>query len=630
MDNLPGVTQSSCARGGIKNRKPLVVHNNMPTSRVAISVAAQTNIGLRKDWATHCVATVMSFLILLFPAHAWSAQEDFSWSRSFSETGFRNGHAADVRSGRLTAFWPIPDPLRAGHGILTLDLATVATRDFSGQIEIFVDGTPRATLTPRPGAHSDQISLPLSAPTLADGLVQVTIAMRESWERRDCSGVAPGLSFSLQAESAISLVPGVHLNARERIQLLPATFFAKVPTGPIDLAEYRNITVIAASLSRSGHRAAFAADGQASPALIFDRGGWEPQIGEDGALHIPATRAMADAFAAQDDLAFPFLPHDDPAVPLTALGLTPQVAYAMPDAQWSFAVPLRAVPAGLSPRELIVELTAPVDGEGARQSLALEVNDEVVASELLALRGGPRRVALEIPRGALNAGNSMRLVLRRVGLRGACAGSPLPVTVGATSMVALGPAGPVPMQFFELAHLSPEGTVLQVDTALLADPGRSLGLAVSLVTATVRDLRTLTIAPFGGARSREDGPFLALSTGIPPGLATDTVPAYGPDATFALLVRAHGAYGIWLHPGTRVDPTAVLPPLERGRFATFDAQGDVRWVNGDLSARRAVMSAQSDWVARVVQRYWPWTAALIWIVLSAGLLIALARRKSGR
>jgi hypothetical protein len=197
-------------------------------------------------------------------------------------------------------------------------------------------------------------------------------------------------------------------------------------------------------------------------------------------------------------------------------------------------------------------------------------------------------------------------------------------------MIGLGPAEPVPTQFFELAHLSPEGTVLQVDTALLADPGRSLGLAVSLVTATVRDLRTLAIAPLGGARSLEDCPFLTLSTRAPRDVAPDTVPAYGPDMTFAVLVRAHGAYGIWLHPGTRVDPTAVLPPLERGRFATFDARGNVRWINSDLSARRTVMSAQSNWAARRGQRYLPGPAALILIVLSAGLLVALARRKSGR
>ena len=540
------------------------------------------------------------------------------WSRTLEDIGYRDGVSMAVGEDKLTVFWAVPVPARAGHGLLTLQLAT-----FRGPTPataaVLVDGTPVAALDLPAGAGTQALTLELPAKALADGIVRLDIVPPATQTCTD----GPHITALPQSALTLDVVPPPSLEAR--LALLPHRVALALPHGPLSQETYRNVAVIAAALARDGHRVVFRAPVTAGADIRLTAAGTALAATDDGPLVIPATQPIAETIAAPHAAPLPVDDTADPAIALTALSVLPAAQMAAPRATWTFALPLAALPQGLWPRAVMADVTAPVDGTGARQALTLEINDQLVASTLLPIGGDARRVTLPIPRGALNATNAIRLTLTRVGLDKLCAQSPLPVSLGPGALVTLGTGAAAPEQFFELAHGPEAGAALWLTPEALTDPTASLPLVLALMTHTVRDLRALTLHLTSEGFAASDAPFLYLGPNAPPGLGALTLPDHAPDATFAALVAIDGTTGIWLRPGA--DAPAHMPALERGRFATLNAAGDLVWSNGSLTTRRLVLSAQSEELARFVKRYWPWTAALLWLAATGGTLIAVARRR---
>lgn len=540
------------------------------------------------------------------------------WSRTLAEIGYSDGVSLTRGDGQLTLFWAIPEAARSAHGALTLALATFTPEAAPGAAAILIDNAPVAALDLVAGTATHTLNVAISARALADGIVRLDIVPAAT----GACGERPRITALPDSVLTLDVTPPPSLDAH--LALLPHRVALALPSAPLGAATYRNVAVIAAALARAGHRVVFAASGTGAD-LRLTANGAALETGADGVLVVPATREMAARIARPVAGPLPVEHIPEPAIALTALNVLPAARIAAPRASWTFALPLDALPPGLWPGTLIADVTAPADGTGARHTLTLAINDQLVASTLLPIGGATRRVSLPIPRGALNATNALRVTLTRVGLDTLCAQDPLPVSLGPDALVTLSAEAAPPRQFFELAHGPAASTALWITPGAMSDPATSLPFVLALTTRTVRDLGALALHLTSEGFNPGTAPFLYLGADPPPGLDVMTLPAHAPDATFAALVAVDDTPGVWLHPGT--DARGDLPALERGRFAALNAAGDLIWSNGDLTTRRLVLSAEGEGLARFVKHYWPWTAALLWLAATGATLIAVVRRR---
>lgn len=569
------------------------------------------------------------FFLLLWLASAqpaWSADDDWIWSRRLDEIGFDDGIRAPQRTAELTAFWSVPEAARGGDAALDLTIATLAPSHFSGQARVSIDGIPAGTAQIAPGAAEAALHLAVPREATRDGHLRIDLTAVADDETSVCTSRARAVTLALLPQSRLAVALPAPPAGDAALALLPATVVARVPEGAMSAETFRDILVISTALARLGHRIVFTTQDNDRPDLVFAARGEHITADKPGRLTVPATRATAEALAKRP-LPAPVRTGDDPALALSALGVTTTAKIAAPQADWSFVLPLDALPAELTPSAVRVELTGPVDGDGARHMLTLRVNDQLTASRLLTLGEETHMVTLPIASGALGARNALQISLTRIGIGAVCGATPLPVSLGPGSLVTFTAAPEDPRQFYEFTRLAPGGMTLWVEPAALADPARHLAFALALATSTVRNLSKFTVRTIDGAVPH--APFLYLARDPPPGASMDSLPDAASGVSFTTLVRAGAANGIWLRPATTPDHGQAIAPLVRGHAARFAENGDLYWYNSNLETGRTVWSAQGQLLARFIARYWPWTAALLWLGASATLLVALIRRRAG-
>jgi len=566
------------------------------------------------------------FLSFISSQPAWSAGNDWIWSRRLDEIGFDDGVAAAGHTDTLTVFWSVPDAARRGDASLDLAIGTLVPPHFSGQVCVLVDGMPAGSVPITTGTAEAAIHLAVSRGALRDGHVRIDLTAVEDEQTSSCAGQARSVALALLPQSTLRIALAAPPSDDAALTLLPATVTARIPADTLTAQTFRNVVVIAAALARTGHRVVFTAQESGNADLVFTPTGTRITTDGPGRVTIPAIHPIADAIAAYMP-PVPVTGGDDPAVALGALGVTTAAQIATHRADWTFALPLRSLPVELVPRALRVELTAPVDGDGARHMLTLRVNDQLVASRLLTLSGAARVVTLPIAPGALDASNVLQLSLTRVGIEAVCGAIPLPVSLGPGSLVVLAPVPAAPHQFYEFARLAPDEMTLWIEPAALTAPERALAFALALVTSSVRELDRLAVRVIDRTAPGGTAPFLYLAHDPPPGFAGDVVPSDDSRESAAMLVRAGTADGIWLRPGTTPDRGRAVPPLSRGHAARFADNGDLYWYNNDLASGRTIWSAQGQQLAEFVKHYWPWTAALLWLGTGAALLVARIQRR---
>lgn len=579
-------------------------------------------------WLIGAVAFAQS----AFPAHA----ADPAWQRSLGDLGYRQGLVLADDGSDTRVRWSVPASLQDGLAAFALTMRMLAPQGTRGRYALALGDAPLAVGALAAGAPQT-LTLPIPAEALAHPVLPFVARFTVEGEASRCEAASVA-RFLLAPESALVIVPTAPARTlSEQLERLPAALSITLPTESLDLAPYARALGLLALLEQRGHRTTIRTRTGEKPADITLTTGPGPR--PEAALVLALDQPLPLAPAS------PYLTTGD-ALSWQALAGESGTRSVTRATQWQADLALARLPTGVRPQTLHITLTSPADAPGVRHRVDFLLNGTLVESRTLAHQGISHRLAFALPEGLLDTRNRLAVRFERVGTPACSADTAaLPVTLGADGQVALGPAAKVSTQFVDLVPHFAQGVALIVDRDLLDAPQESLPVLADVLGDFVRDPDNAHLVVAGANSPLPPGPFVALmarpppDVRLPPGIGTPQAAIVTADGEtlhrfneprqtgLAVLARRDGGDGLWLAPAPGMAEASAIH-LARGDIALFDRESVAFWMTSTAPRGLEIRRAGFGEAAAGFARYWPWTASLLWLVLSLGALILLARGRS--
>lgn len=367
-----------------------------------------------------------------------------------------------------------------------------------------------------------------------------------------------------------------------------------------------------------------------------------------GLTPVAAGPAVAVARVAGGDRPIPA------AVRLADLGADLGPRTLVDQAAWRLAIPVTRLPVGRVARVAVLDLLVPPSldpDDAAAPVLARAVVDgELIGAWRLAPGNDPVRLRVPLDRAGTRLVSDIRLEVQRQPSTIGCRTRPLPIEIEllSSSHVELVAATEAPGNFAEFAARLGETVELNVEPALLGQPGRLLATLTPIVEQLVRRGARLRVATTADG-TNGDGAAILVGRHFAASL-TAPLPLTGPG----VIVRSRDGAGLAeVDPGTAMavlqlarrggEPVlwlaatgAELPAWRPGRFDRENV------LIGDASGVRIGFDSKADRAIAIDHRPAPnWTerlgsptAALVaagWLLLTlAAVMIARRRQRRGK
>jgi len=358
---------------------------------------------------------------------------------------------------------------------------------------------------------------------------------------------------------------------------------------------------------------------------------------------IAATRGVANASVGEAAPAA--LPND--RVTFDQLGIAPVQAEIFGRAELPVTIDMRRLPAGTRLERLMLDVMVAADADGEKAVLSVFVNERLLGSTV-ATAGETTHLDLAVPPGLVGTSANIRAVVQRRSAQGDCRFEPLgyPTQILGSSALVLASADSGLHDFSDLATRWANGIEVFVPAAASEHPTQVLGLMAQILNRLSADTAPIDvrfIVP--GREATPTRPFLAVSDRMPEGASlrarfdrgrVTVVDRSGralldlggyANGAVAQLVSANGQPGLWIR------SLALGGALPAPRDLNID-HGDVAFL--DHTGVALAMSTERDTLVRiaypdqvswltVAERFRSWIIGGLWLLVTAGFLLALQR-----
>jgi hypothetical protein len=604
---------------------------------------------------------------------------------SLAELGFTEGLSFTGFSGRRDLFFPVP----AGVPVSGIRLDGVLDSAIPGAIrasaQIAIDGRPRWSGVL--GTAAVPIGLDVTRAEVGQNFVRVGFNYGAAWTDDRCADQRlPGGFVTLAPETTLhySYDPAAITDLRAAMAVLPRQVRIALSAAPLSRELYEAALVMAAELTRQGHKVSFlrlpatlpaapdtapadiviapsaelaglAGEGAGTARLLrvgrFPLVALTDSANAQTALYLTSEwRSLAGSGAVTPRASLSPEKTDPNAIPFSRLGLGQGVQDVVDRGEWQLRFDYDMVPKGMRPAALRVELAPGAAMTEQPQLVHIFVNDLLLRSVTLEGGAQARTISLPLPEGLLGRSNAIRIVLQRQPVAGNCKDAPLasPAQLLPGSAVELAPDTAKPADFYALGSAFAEGLAVVVPQAALADPASSLTLAAHVLEGLSAGSHGIQVVLDAG--KMPERPFLLLpGAKLPAGIAVPVAMEEGfvkvvdrqkrllldvsgtPGLLVAQLAEAGGQPGLVLQSGGKGPvPLPAKLPLDKGNVAFADATGLLMGL--DTVRERAVRvevgepSAWADWV----DRFRILLVAGVWVALTAAVAGIAARWYRGR
>ena len=331
------------------------------------------------------------------------------------------------------------------------------------------------------------------------------------------------------------------------------------------------------------------------------------------------------------------------------LGVPPEEVEVFGRAELSAVVDARRLPGGTYPTRLSLDVMVAPDGgaNAANAVVSVFVNDRLLGSSVAATTEATH-LDLALPDGLIGTAANIRVVIERDVARGDCRFGPqgYPAQILGSSALLLGSAGGTARDFAELtAHFARAIDVL-LPAGSADQPTRVLGIVAEVASNLSPDTASLNVSYVAaGSAPVPEAPFIAVSDVPPAGAAPRVnfdrgrVVVVDPSGRTLLdlggftggaviqVLEANSAPGVWIKP-LAADGQAPSPPelhLDHGDVAFVDDKGVALAMSTEHDTLVKISYPdQVSWLT-VAERFRSWIIGALWLLVTAGLLLALQR-----
>lgn len=617
---------------------------------------------------------------------------------SLADIGFANGFRFANLGGRRDVYVPLPDGADLAATELSLTIEDVTAYDAKRNLEVLVNDRSAAAIPLDGKSSTRRLRVGLNRAQPRQGFLKLTFLYSGAASQDRCVDVRSiGDSLSVRPESALRVeIPPGALDVATIAALLPRDVAIVLHERRLASADVAAALTIARKMKSSGRRVQFHRGFQTLPELVrredarqFSRGliligglddvgnfldmpiatlaGPPPPPGAIAAIRIGGLPALlvADSVQAQASrlLANPglaatrgntlalvgpmaALPTASDAVSFEALGLTPAQVDAYGRGELSFAVPARALPEGMRPARLALDVMVAPDSGGEKAVINVFVNERLIGSALAAEQ--PTHLDLQLPPGLVGAVANIRVVVQRRLNNGDCRFEPqsYPVQVLGSSAIMLEDVGERVQDFSDLAAFWANGLEILLPRSALEQSPAPLSMLADILADLSAEDAPIAVNFTDEQTTPIPGASFILLGATPP---ESTAPRVQFDrgrvvisdrtgrALLDLGLQAGGAVmqiaeteryaGLWIKP-LAADNVLPAPPqlrLDRGDVAFVDGKGLAFAIS---TTRDAVLRInypdQTSWIA-VAERFRTWLIGGLWLFATVMLLFSLQR-----
>lgn len=350
-------------------------------------------------------------------------------------------------------------------------------------------------------------------------------------------------------------------------------------------------------------------------------------------------------------------PIERPATRLTfdRLGIAAPDSTVPDEATWTANFNANDLPAGRTPAAFDLDIGVGANGKDAPAVINVFLNGRFLAGEAVS-KTGITRVHATVPQGLVGLRNQLRVIVRLQPRGGDCIYQPtsFPAQLLGSSSIELRDARSPVQDFFELAPAARERLTVFVRDALT---GSSQRAAIQTIGAMLADFAPAD-APIVVKRTMVDqigqsdslfvawGDFRFGDHATPVRIDRGNLLVRtrsgrqlfdldnGGNTLIAQLVTPSGAQpGIWLRnvsPAANPDESPIVPQtidLDRGNVAFIGVSGVTLALSTERERLIEVVYPDDESWLDLMRRYRTWIISAVWLALTIGVLVALARTR---
>ena len=594
---------------------------------------------------------------------------------SLSELGFKQGH---IFQGTGSAhafgiFFPVPRDGISGNGTLRIHFAASPQLTQRSSIRIDINGNPAKQISLANQGESSWLEIPVAENELHSGSLKVMInvaivasddrCLDERMLSLEYVRILPDsrldLPLSTSANSlrwALTTLPeivrisvpaeltagsldtlvktGVLLvKSGKQVELIRLPALGEVIIGSADELTGAGIALSGEAhgttflLPRPGKTSAIVLSGNFNPALFGLSPAWNTLLLDSAYQQLQSTAPAA---------------HDDGYLPLDALGISSEVKYPAPIAEWSTDISPAVLSADMLLETLHLNIVAAPEPTESRALVYVYLNGLLQEVKHIENDGKPHSMRFRLKESDQRADvNSLKIVVQRELRNGDCKGNlrGYPVQILPDSGLKSIKKSVEPKKFNDLRAYFSSGVDVFIDPAALIDNGRSFSLLAATLAHHHYPIGHVQLLKKGDPFSPKS-PFLLFGS-IPVELSNvgvhfdrghirvedrkqqlllDMNPLT--DITVAQLVSKGSIHGLWIAPasGGKV-PRADNFLLDMDDVAFADEQGVVLTLNTRYPTLARVDYPEYTTWLDFLNRYRFWLIALGWTALVVVLLM---------